>query len=59
MPPRAAPAPTQTYVNIDDCWANWNRTADGKLAPNSTRFPHGMNSHHMGGGGIQSFRRRL
>jgi hypothetical protein len=30
------------YVNIDDCWANWNRTADGKLAPNSTRFPSGM-----------------
>lgn len=24
------------------CWANWNRTADGKLAPNSTRFPSGM-----------------
>jgi hypothetical protein len=30
------------YVNIDDCWANWNRTADGKLAPNSTRFASGM-----------------
>ena len=30
------------YVNIDDCWANWNRTADGKLAANSTRFPSGM-----------------
>ena len=31
-----------SYVNIDDCWANWNRTADGLLAPNSTRFPSGM-----------------
>eukprot|EP01046_Picozoa_sp_COSAG06_P000912 COSAG06_NODE_26_length_32102_cov_250.952911_27_plen_143_part_00 len=30
------------YVNIDDCWANWNRTTAGKLAPNSTRFPSGM-----------------
>ena len=30
------------YVNIDDCWANWDRTAEGKLAPNSTRFPHGV-----------------
>jgi hypothetical protein len=44
----------QTYVNIDDCWANWNRTADGKLAPNSTRFPHGMNIHQTGGAGIQA-----
>jgi hypothetical protein len=32
------------YVNIDDCWANWNRTSDGKLAPDSTRFPQGLKS---------------
>ena len=31
-----------SFVNIDDCWANWNRTADGKLKANSTRFPQGM-----------------
>ena len=30
------------YVNIDDCWSSWNRTVDGKLTPNSTRFPGGM-----------------
>jgi alpha-N-acetylgalactosaminidase len=30
------------YVNIDDCWENLQRTADGKIAPNTTRFPHGM-----------------
>ena len=30
------------YVNIDDCWENWNRTAAGKLRANATRFPHGM-----------------
>ena len=30
------------YVNIDDCWENWNRSADGTLRANSTRFPGGM-----------------
>lgn len=30
------------YLNIDDCWENWSRSPGGKLAPNSTRFPHGM-----------------
>jgi alpha-galactosidase len=30
------------YVNIDDCWAEQNRTADGKLEPNHERFPHGI-----------------
>ena len=27
------------YVNLDDCWLNWNRTADGQLKGNDTRFP--------------------
>ena len=31
-----------TYINIDDCWSNHNRTADGKLVANTTRFPSGM-----------------
>ena len=30
------------YVNIDDCWENWNRTEDGKLQANTTRFPVGL-----------------
>ncbi|MER6664036.1 NPCBM/NEW2 domain-containing protein [Amycolatopsis japonica] len=30
------------YVNIDDCWAEKNRTADGKYAPHRTRFPSGI-----------------
>jgi len=30
------------YVNIDDCWANWERSPDGKLVANTTRFPNGM-----------------
>ncbi|HKN52746.1 MAG TPA: alpha-galactosidase, partial [Amycolatopsis sp.] len=30
------------YVNIDDCWAELNRNADGKLEPNHTTFPHGI-----------------
>ncbi len=30
------------YVNIDDCWAEQNRTADGKLEPNHEKFPHGI-----------------
>jgi alpha-galactosidase len=31
-----------TYVNIDDCWANWQRDKDGKLEPNPKRFPSGI-----------------
>ena len=31
------------YINIDDCWANWNRTG-GKLVANTSRFPSGMKS---------------
>ncbi|QWT18344.1 glycoside hydrolase family 27 protein [Bacillus sp. NP157] len=31
-----------TYVNVDDCWANWQRGADGSLQPNPKRFPSGM-----------------
>jgi alpha-galactosidase len=30
------------YVNIDDCWANWQRGKDGKLQPNPKRFPSGI-----------------
>ena len=30
------------WEQVDDCWANWNRSAGGKLVPNSTRFPSGM-----------------
>ncbi len=30
------------YVNIDDCWANWQRGADGSLQPNPKRFPGGI-----------------
>ena len=32
------------YINIDDCWANMARTADGKLVGNTTRFPKGMSA---------------
>jgi alpha-galactosidase len=31
-----------TYVNVDDCWANWQRGKDGKLQPNPKRFPSGI-----------------
>lgn len=31
-----------TYVNLDDCWANWQRDASGKLQPNPERFPGGI-----------------
>ncbi|MEO8778558.1 MAG: glycoside hydrolase family 27 protein [Rhodanobacter sp.] len=30
------------YVNIDDCWANWQRGKDGRLEPNPKRFPSGI-----------------
>jgi len=30
------------YVNVDDCWANWQRDKDGKLQANPKRFPSGM-----------------
>ncbi|HEY4146618.1 glycoside hydrolase family 27 protein [Pinirhizobacter sp.] len=31
-----------TYVNVDDCWANWQRDKDGALQPNPKRFPSGI-----------------
>jgi alpha-galactosidase len=31
-----------SYVNIDDCWAQPDRNADGNLVPNPTKFPHGI-----------------
>ncbi|HTV84854.1 MAG TPA: glycoside hydrolase family 27 protein [Dyella sp.] len=30
------------YVNIDDCWANWQRDKNGRLQPNPKRFPSGI-----------------
>jgi len=30
------------YVNLDDCWQAAKRTADGRITPNSERFPSGM-----------------
>ncbi|MFL6054953.1 MAG: NPCBM/NEW2 domain-containing protein [Actinoallomurus sp.] len=30
------------YVNLDDCWAERNRDANGDLVPNKTRFPNGI-----------------
>ncbi|GAA4640157.1 NPCBM/NEW2 domain-containing protein [Actinoallomurus vinaceus] len=30
------------YVNLDDCWAEQNRDANGDYVPNHTRFPHGI-----------------
>ena len=30
------------YINIDDCWANWQRDASGNLKPNPERFPSGI-----------------
>jgi len=30
------------YINIDDCWANWERDSNQRLVGNSTRFPSGM-----------------
>ncbi|MDT8911627.1 NPCBM/NEW2 domain-containing protein [Amycolatopsis sp. PS_44_ISF1] len=30
------------YVNIDDCWAEHDRNAEGKFEPNHQRFPHGI-----------------
>ncbi|WP_250623337.1 glycoside hydrolase family 27 protein [Pinirhizobacter soli] len=31
-----------TYVNVDDCWANWQRDKDGALQANPKRFPGGI-----------------
>ena len=30
------------YINIDDCWNLENRTADGHMQVDETRFPLGM-----------------
>lgn len=30
------------YLVIDDCWTEFNRSADGKLVANKQRFPNGM-----------------
>ena len=31
-----------TYVNLDDCWSATNRSADGELQPDTSRFPSGI-----------------
>ncbi|KAH9936696.1 glycoside hydrolase superfamily [Amylocystis lapponica] len=33
-----------THVNLDDCWAEKNRSAEGLLVPDQTRFPSGFNN---------------
>ncbi|KAG6811589.1 hypothetical protein H0H92_006712 [Tricholoma furcatifolium] len=33
-----------SYVNIDDCWAEKNRSASGDLVPDPTKFPSGLNT---------------
>ena len=30
------------YLNIDDCWPNMERNAQGLLEGNSSRFPNGI-----------------
>ncbi|KAF7798479.1 hypothetical protein EIP86_009700 [Pleurotus ostreatoroseus] len=40
-------------MNLDDCWAEKNRTADGHLQPDKVRFKSGFNNltsqlHSMG-----------
>lgn len=30
------------YINLDDCWAEQQRDADGKLVPHHERFPDGI-----------------
>jgi alpha-galactosidase len=32
------------YMNIDDCWAQPNRSSAGNLVPSATKFPHGIAS---------------
>lgn len=30
------------YVNVDDCWALKHRGPDGRMVPDSDRFPNGI-----------------
>ena len=30
------------YIVIDDCWSLRERDANGRLAPNPEKFPHGL-----------------
>jgi alpha-N-acetylgalactosaminidase len=30
------------YINVDDCWLDKDRNANGELQPDFQRFPHGM-----------------
>ncbi len=41
------------HILLDDCWAGTNRTAEGKITEDRTRFPSGMKNvtarlHAMG-----------
>lgn len=42
-------------VSIDDCWANKTRDAEGKIEPDSDRFPQGMKAlgDYMHGKGVR------
>lgn len=42
------------YINMDDCWADSERDAQGRLQPNPKQFPNGLRSladyiHSKGG----------
>ena len=30
------------FINLDDCWADYNRSSDGSIRPDPKRFPNGM-----------------
>lgn len=30
------------YVNVDDCWMEFERSSDGRLVADRKRFPNGM-----------------
>lgn len=32
------------YINVDDCWLEKERSYNGDLVPDRTRFPYGMKS---------------
>ncbi|KAF9531889.1 glycoside hydrolase family 27 protein [Crepidotus variabilis] len=44
------------YINLDDCWLQRDRGADGHLVPDSTKFPSGMKNltHFLNGLGFKA-----
>ena len=43
-----------TVIEVDDCWAEYNRNASGFMVANASRFPSGMKAlgdfiHSLGG----------